>query len=82
MAGRKQDQSILCKKNKEQEKKRKKKERTQQKSVSQFTSENTGSITERDNLQMEFFFSHSFAHLWPLLMSSSLHSHGTGAKKP
>lgn len=34
----------------------KKKERTQQKSVSQFTLENTGSITERDNLQMEFFF--------------------------
>jgi len=28
-----------------------------------------------------FFFSYSFAHLWPLLMSSSLHSHGTGAKK-
>lgn len=30
---------------------------------------------------MDFFFSYSFAHLWPLLMSSSLHSHGTGAKK-
>lgn len=28
-----------------------------------------------------FFFPYSFAHLWPLLMSSSLRSHGTGAKK-
>lgn len=59
------------------------KQKQKKKSVSQFTFENTGSITERDNLQIDdsFFFSYSFANLWPLLMSSSLHSHGTGAKK-
>lgn len=52
---------MLCKKNfeKPEEENERKKERTQR-SVSQFTLENTGSITERDNLQMEFFFSLQF----------------------
>lgn len=64
----------------EEENKRKEKRREHNKKVFHNLHWKTLALSLKEIICKWIFFSYSFSHLWSLLMSSSLHSHGTGAK--